>query len=215
MMPTPSAGAPQVALLSLNTVLHEAVPNMRALGKVREDRYWDHPGLNQLDQLAKRLAGAPIALVFTHHPVHDNDRPHPPTSASAPPPNMVMVNAPAVASKLNTTPSAVRLVFSGHTHKIWPDPGGLPHAQPAPSSHGHLKDNAVQLVAGTATQAVLPSAPVYHAQTWQIFDLSLPRTGELLVERTVLQRTRGSGPFVPLSANGQPRLVKERMVLRF
>lgn len=216
-----------VALLSINTVLHEPIRNMFALGNVSEDLYWRHPSKldDQKEQLANTLGGHDIALVFSHHPIHD-----PPAmrigKASFPPPwwlfgtrPKALINARKVATRLtqNTASSQrpIRLVLSGHSHAPFPPVGKLPDGSP-PLAHAPLVDNCVQLTVGTATQASLQRRRTKRrqAQTWQILNLRFDAAkSKLEVERIVLAR-RGSGPFNPLCPPHDPSRVAETMTLR-
>ena len=200
-------GPPRVGLFSLNTVEHCRYWNTVARGTVQVDGYWEGTTApEQLEQLEDALRDVDVALVFTHHPVYDDQyhwvstsrqSTNPPPSAvprSPRPHHPVLGNAPQVSHVLHATKApgkSVRFVVSGHTHSVYPLPGQLPAR--GPLNHGFLKGNCGQLTVGTASQAAVSSAPAVD-HSWQALSLWFdPQQNEVILERTVFGRQVGNG----------------------
>lgn len=230
------AGPPRIGLCALNTIEHCRWRNTWARGEVKADVYWEggNPP-SQLDQLESWLGAVDVALVFSHHPVHDDQYHTPPThgagtrSTSPPqsgrrpapvsviPPSSapVLLNAAQVGRTLQKTtgggaPLPVRVMISGHTHRVFPAPGQLPTA--GPLDHGCLQQNLGQLTIGTASQSAIPGAAVDHY--WQALSLWFDdATQEIVLERIVFRRPNGIGRFQRFAALGNRAATAERLRL--
>lgn len=203
-------------LNAVNSTLSDRWWNTLALGEVGMDPPWATFGNNQLAQLAQqtrkdfRADGVTrdFRILAVHHPVH-----YPPPRPLT---QMRMLNDRSVADALIRFDKFGRgklahLVLSGHTHQTYPAMGALPI-----HSKGHkwfpLTEGQLQLIAGSLSQ--LPreqeraafSAVDFIPQQFQILTFSAsPKStnqGQLLMERQVIGRPGGRGPYGFLEVPG-------------
>lgn len=196
----------EVRLLSLNTVQHESSKNWKALGAVRNDRYWEGGTRDQLSSLFAQSRSGDLHVVLSHHPVHHPDSTLPSTPDLAELAKWagtklglacVLEDAGRVAAALDADPSRRCVVLSGHTHKAFPAFARLPQTLPASdSSHGPLSNRHLQLIAGTVSQESWTKTPPYHS--WQLLRLYEDLVGgQLVLDRAVFSRPVGFGEFLP------------------
>jgi len=191
----------EVQLWCLNSVVHERVKSVLALGEIQRDRYWEGDASgsraagNAVQDLADRITAEPGARHFRilaiHHPLH---YPQP-----APRLQMVMVNSGAVADDLERlgAPDHVplaHLILSGHTHQLFPALGALPQ-QPADCRHEPLKHSQCQLIGASLSQRGPDGDPWPQQAQILRFYHSRDEPRLVLVERLVAARANGVGPF--------------------
>jgi hypothetical protein len=198
-----------LALYSLNTIMHDSLPNALAAGHVRSDRYWEGSALaDQLIEFERRAREhADVSLMLTHHPAHD---PVPWPQGESPgvlshvvaPVWHALRNSDAVGEMLGARHPTTGLPFahvvlSGHTHEVFPPFGKLPEVPPTGEGrHGLLKDQQVQMTVGTASQMGLGKKA--HEQCWQllrIYEETDPP--QLIIERSVFARTGRTSEYKP------------------
>lgn len=100
-----STGSPRVGLCAINTVEHARWQNTLAQGEVKADWYWEKGSCSpcQLDELERWLGDVDVALVFSHHPVYDEQYHGPAvrrsgSSSSTPPPRSGLRHSPVPVS---------------------------------------------------------------------------------------------------------------------
>jgi 3',5'-cyclic AMP phosphodiesterase CpdA len=193
-VPLRHAKGGHLCVYALDTIIHESRDNDFALGRVREDRYWENVRPRpQLAELASLSSAPEIRVVLTHHPVHD---------PSVPMVGHVLLNNDQVALALASPEQAgtyhrtAYVVLSGHTHKLFPAHGQLPNTAPTGwQCHAPLDDGQVQLTTGTLSQRSYAGRGGDHVvQVIRFYeDTTAPR---LVVGRIVFERNNGTGPFL-------------------
>jgi hypothetical protein len=207
--------SPPITLWALDTVLHDPIDNALAFGKIQQDWYWDPRGLShQVTELQQRSQFPQIRIALTHHPIAGQDHVFPISH--------VLREASSVASQLQQpdphTPDwpLVRIVLSGHTHKLYPSLGALPASPPTEQSP--LGQNQLQLTIGTLSQKRWNRSK--QEQCWQLLrlyseDYPADNSGQqkctLHLERTVLYRSNNAGDFtIRVPQNGDRKMTSER-----
>jgi hypothetical protein len=197
-----------VSFWSLNTIRHERLLNTLALGKVKEDRYWEpRSGPNQILALPLVPPGE-VRIILTHHPIDGDTGPRYIRRLLNP---SDVAKALRRSTSLPSSVSPVTLVLSGHTHEVYPQIGqGLL----AGATNKKLGPNQLQLTIGSLSQRVLNQSS--QQQSFQMIRLYLesPTQGSpgsnLLVERIVFFRNNNASYFdtrVPPGAQGYSEVV--------
>jgi 3',5'-cyclic AMP phosphodiesterase CpdA len=203
----------ELALYSLNTILHGPIDNMLARGEVKDDLYWQHAGrASQLDELAAEAGQrSEVRLVLTHHPVCD--------------PTIRLAGIKRLSNRGDVAKSIARpepragglgqiasVLLSGHTHLPHPRTGELGNVATDPSLRDPLAlSNQLQLTTGTASQAIFD--PEVPSQTWQLLRFWEDGT-QLRLERIIFDRA-GAGSFNPRAIGDSETVVAEEIVLPF
>jgi len=213
----------RLLLYGVNSAIDDRWFNSFALGAVGSDPNWARAGegTDQLEQLARNVEldfnpdekTRDFRILAVHHPVH-----YPPPRPKY---NMSLMNDKAVANALvsfdqKKCGKLAHIVLSGHTHETYPQLGKLP-----PNSNAKrwlpLTDGQLQLVAGSLAQMPRHSvratafAHAYVPHQFQILTFfASPRDGHrlLLVERRVVGRPGGRGPFTILPLPDPSQLVE-------
>jgi hypothetical protein len=222
-----------IQLCALNTIRHEALPNLLAWGDVDADWYWDSRRKADSTQLSEALneirsnSDGRLRIVVTHHPVHD------PADVemrfrdffSAPLQSLRRLlcsvrtnrlrNAESVAAALpGRRPNPrCRIVLSGHLHKLFPKFGELPEGLPMKNGPMRpLTREQVQLIVGSASQALV-SPNDNLGQTFQVLRFYADKnlSDQIRMERIVYARDNGLGEFEPICEDGDERLNVEEM----
>lgn len=209
----PGEEAGQLKLCLVNSIRHERIENTLAQGRVTQDYYWRHRGGAgpQLQALSGSLGQKDIGIVACHHPVYDPNSYLFPSLRT-----MQLTNGQAVANHLNNMAPRIRLVLTGHTHKLNPEFGDCPSSFPiANPQQTPLSKDLLQLTVGTAAQAPYGEASDF-TQDFQVLQFSHdPRDSELCMDRIVWRRSPGLGDFTPMRADpNDSQMIAEEVRLR-
>lgn len=215
--PIPGGGGSEVQLFAVNSVLHGAIENIRAIGAVRPDRFWEaqqtqKTAVEELQQLAHGLSspggGAPVPhlrIVAMHYPVAENASPGCHF-------NKILINRDQFATEVGNcsfgSPPMFPVFLAGHTHASFPCPGLLPRSATF-VEHKPFPPGIIQLVSGSLSQTSLaqPGKAMSYLERLafdypfraSVLRLSVParQTNEISIQRITVGCRRG-GAFEAL-----------------
>lgn len=221
----PGSAGSEIQLFSLNSVVHGLFENVRALGEVLPDRFWEPTpsgagprGPTAIDELSRLVTslstgGAPgvrhLRLIAMHYPVAKD-------ASGAKRLTEILVNRDAFGREVGSSkfgsPPMFPLFFGGHTHGEFPPLGLLPRSASF-ARHDPLPAPLTQLVSGSLSQIRLSSGSVAASYAEQlendypyrasVFRFSALQSNEIAIERiTVGCQVGGAFEMLPIIDGG-------------
>lgn len=215
----------QIQIYGLNSVIHERFRNSRAIGEVKQDRYWENGQANPLAKIQLRKFANLVKsnrgdygqrhfrILAIHHPIH------------YPPPvnrfQMVLQNDKEVAKYLNKKKGSelhplAHLVLSGHTHSLFPKFGTLPRTAQI-CGHADLSDEQCQMIVGTLMQSdpTMQRGIFTHQCVVLRFYISPTNPNQMIIERLLAARINGTGDYRFIELPGPDQEVAENILMAF
>jgi hypothetical protein len=167
----PGTGS-QIEMFAVNSVDHDLIVNVLALGTAARDRDWTH-----FQQIPRPTPAADLASRAVQHSGYRNNfriaAMHFPVADAAtsgnPSLQKVLIGRERFAAELQTDatvkPFVTHLLLAGHTHEPFPRVGSLPnHLKSA--GHPPLTAGQCQIVTGSLSQEALTRPPGATGATW-------------------------------------------------
>jgi 3',5'-cyclic AMP phosphodiesterase CpdA len=224
-MPIPYTDS-KLYLYAVNSIIADRFWNLFAHGRVSAEPAGSKAATDQLVALGKWASQKfhqdqnvrDFRILAVHHPIH-----YPPPRPRW---SMSLLNDAKVAKALNRfnrkfkRGKLAHLVLSGHTHEPYPARGALP-VHTTGWSYAPLADGQVQLVTGSLAQQASQqdrkrlAAHGFFPQQFQILTFfaspSSARKNQLLIERRLVGRRNGTGPYTilpPISSQVESMLIE-------